>query len=296
MKRQIVPELMLVLCTVIWGGTFLAVKVALSSASPWLIVSLRFALAGLIFVPFFLRSSQSIDRRSLLHGLILGILLMAGFGLQTLGLQFVSPSRSAFLTETLALIVPLLSFFIQRKLPTRYNLAGAALVVGGLFLITSPGGLFAPNRGDYLTLGCAIAFSVYIILVDIWSTPTNALALSLVQSFVVAVASLPFVFLEGIRLAQNFSFVLALLYLAIPGTFVVILLQMRYQPLATPARAGVIFALEPVFAMLFAVATNLEDFASRAALGAAIAFTGVAVSETGAILKRRLVTVFKQHN
>jgi len=296
MKRHIAPEVMLILCTVIWGGTFLAVKVALRSASPWLIVALRFALAGLIFVPVFLRSHQSIDRHNLLHGLILGLLLMAGFGLQTLGLQFVAPSRSAFITETLALIVPLLSFFLQRKLPTRYNLGGAVLVVGGLFLITSPGGFFAPNRGDYLTLGCAIAFSVYIILVDMWSTAANALALSLVQSFVVAFAALPFVFFEEIRYEPNFGFIMSLLYLAIPGTFVVILLQMRYQPLATPARAGVIFALEPVFALFFSVAASFEDFALRASLGAAIAFIGVAVSETGAILVRSLATVFKQRN
>ena len=87
---------MLVLCTVIWGGTFPAVKYALESCSPWLIVAMRFAIAGVLFALFLRGAIRNFNWQILSRGIILGLFFFAGFGLQTLGLQYTSPSRSAF--------------------------------------------------------------------------------------------------------------------------------------------------------------------------------------------------------
>lgn len=234
------------------------------------------------------RLNRNFNRQIVLRGFILGIFFFAGFGLQTLGLQFTTSSRSAFLTETLVLFIPVMSFILSHKIPSRYTVTGAALVVVGIYLLTSLDGLLKWNQGDWLTLGCAIAFSWYIIGVDLWSTAETRIALATVQAFTVSLLAVPMVFIEGVRFEPTGGLLLAMLYLIIPATLIVVMLQMRYQPLSTPSRAGVIFALEPVFAMLYALGLSLEAFSLRAALGALVVTVGVVWSEGGSIAVRSL--------
>lgn len=275
---------MLVLCTVIWGGTFPAVKVALEKISPWTVVNLRFTVAGLLFAVIYRRQLARADSRVMLRGAALGLFFFAGFSLQTFGLVFTSSSRSAFITEMLVIFIPLIYFVVHRRTPSVFTASGIVLVLLGLFLLTSPGGELALNRGDWLTLGCALAFSAYIIGVGAWSGPETRSILSTVQCLTVAAFSLPGLDLQNAQFATGPELWLALAYLAIPGTVIVVLLQMRFQPLTTPSRAGVIFALEPVFAMLYAVLLGLEEAGQRAVVGAVIVTLGVAWSETGAAL------------
>jgi len=273
---------MLVLCTVVWGGTFPAVKYALDFASPWVIVAIRFLVAGGIFLVLHWQALRQLNRPTLLKGIALGACFFAGFGLQTIGLQYTTASRSAFLTETLVIFTPVLAFLLHRHAPGQATIAGIGIVIAGLYLLTSPAGLWEINRGDVITLVCAIAFSFYIIGVDKWSTPGTQGVLSTVQCFTVALLSLPLAWAEGCRFAVNPPLVAAMAYLALPGTVLVIALQMRYQPQTTPARAGVIFALEPVFAMAYAVMLSLEALQYRAVIGATIVTAGVVWSEMGA--------------
>lgn len=273
---------MLVLCTVVWGGTFPAVKYALDFASPWVIVAIRFLVAGGIFLVLHWQALRQLNRPTLLKGIALGTCFFAGFGLQTVGLQYTTASRSAFLTETLVIFTPVLAFLLYRRAPGQATIAGIGIVIAGLYLLTSPAGLWDINRGDIITLVCAIAFSFYIIGVDKWSTPGTQGVLSTVQCFTVALLALPLAWAEGCRFAVNPPLVAAMAYLALPGTVLVIALQMRYQPQTTPARAGVIFALEPVFAMAYAVMLSLEALQGRAVIGAAIVTAGVVWSEMGA--------------
>lgn len=281
---------MLVLCTVIWGGTFPAVKLALESVSPWTLVALRFALAAILFLPVVYFSGQRPTAQMVIRGGLLGVLFVVSFGMQTLGLVYTSPSRSAFLTEALVLFVPVFSFLLSRKIPSKFTVTGALVVVAGLYLLTSPGGLLHWNRGDWLTLGCAITFSIYIIAVDFWSESTSRIVLSAVQCITVAMIALPLALHEGVRVLPSANLIAMLGYLVIPGTLIVVMLQMRYQPLTTPARAGVIFALEPVFAMIYAIVFSFEDFSQRAAAGAAVVTLGVLWSEAGRSLLSAIKT------
>lgn len=280
---------MLVLCTVIWGGTFPAVKIALQQISPWTILSLRFMVAGLLFALIYRRELARADWRVIMRGIALGVFFFAGFSLQTFGLVFTSSSRSAFITELLVIFTPLIYFLVHGRTPSVFTGSSIVVVLFGLFLLTSPGGELSLNRGDWLTLGCALAFSAYIIGVGMWSVPETRGILSTMQCLTVAALSLPGVDLQNTYFAPEPELWLALAYLAIPGTVIVVLLQMRFQPLTTPTRAGVIFALEPVFAMLYAILLGLETVSQRAITGAVIVTLGVAWSEAGAavLAKRR---------
>lgn len=284
---RIFPDLMLVLCTVIWGGTFPAIKIALKHASPWTVVALRFSVAALIFIAIHARRLFQAERAVILRGAALGVFFFSGFILQTFGLSYTSSSRSAFITEMLVVFIPVVYFILYRKTPSFFTTSGILLVLAGMFLLTSPTGSPVLNRGDWLTLGCALAFSAYIIGVGAWSTPETRGVLATIQCLTVALLALPWFELPALDRVPVWEFYGNLLYLAVPGTVVVILLQMRYQPAMPPARAGVIFALEPVFAMLYAVLLSMENAEQRSIVGALLVTAGVVWSEAGSeVLKR----------
>lgn len=279
---------MLVLCTVIWGGTFLAVKIALNYASPWTVVALRFAVAALIFLVIHFRGLLRAGRSLILRGVALGLFFFTGFILQTFGLAFTSSSRSAFITEMLVIFIPVIYFILYHKTPSFFTSSGALLVLAGMFFLTAPAGEHVLNYGDWLTLGCAIAFSAYIIGVGAWSTPDTRGVLATVQCLTVTALASPWLEIKTVQWVQAWEFYGTLFYLAVPGTVVVILLQMRYQPAMSPARAGVIFALEPVFAMLYAILLGMESADRHSVVGALLVTAGVIWSEAGAeMLKRR---------
>lgn len=289
MRFSLKAEAMLALCTVLWGATFPAIKMALADASPWTMVALRFSLAALVFLPFTLGGVLRATRADLATGFLLGVTLLVSFGAQTFGLLYTSVSRSAFITQLLILFTPLLQFALFRRIPAPTTLLGGAVVLGGMFILTAPAGELALNRGDWLTLLCAFTFSIYILIIDHHSRPENHAALSFFQTaFLSAGAWGLAATLETPQLSFSPVGLAALLFLAIGGVNGAVYLQMRYQPQTSPSRAAVIFSLEPVFATLFAVWLGWEQLGARVLIGGGVVLAGVLLSEAGgAWLARR---------
>lgn len=274
-------------CTLLWGGTFLAIKLVFhrTETPPMFLVATRFTLSTLIFLVFFWRPIWRTTPLALVQGLMLGACLLGGFGLQTLGLQHTSIARSAFITQLIVVFTPALQLLLYRRVPRSGTLAGIIVVLVGMYFLTSPDGNAKLNQGDWLTLGCAVCFSLYIVYIDRFGTAENAATLSFDQTLFVAafawLATVQFEFAEWPRQLHEIrvDFLLGLLYLAPLGTNLALYIQTRWQPESTPARAAVIFAMEPVFATLFAVMFADEAFVARSALGAALIFAGLLISE-----------------
>ena len=102
--RLIRQEVALLAVAAVWGSTFLTVQKGLALAGPWSFVALRFGIAALALAALSLTSLRGLTRRELAVGTVVGLALAAGYGLQTVGLQSIPSSTSAFLT---ALYVPL---------------------------------------------------------------------------------------------------------------------------------------------------------------------------------------------
>ena len=112
-------EAMLLLMTLIWGGTFVIVKESLYDISSMLFLFLRFIIAGIIIAIYLVFKRYRIDKKAILPGFILGSILFLSFVFQTIGLKYTSATKSAFLTGTFIVFVPLLQIIIERKIPTR---------------------------------------------------------------------------------------------------------------------------------------------------------------------------------
>ena len=141
-------EAALIANTIIWGATFVLVKQALADVTPILFLALRFTLAAVVLLVLF-RGSWSHPRnpgRSLAGGAIAGIFLFSGYAFQTIGLQFTTAPKSAFLTGLTAVITPVLAALVYRKKPRAREIGGVLLATCGMALMTLRGATLGINR------------------------------------------------------------------------------------------------------------------------------------------------------
>lgn len=271
-------ELALAAVAFIWGSTFVVVKGALEDASTFLFLALRFTLAALLLA-FWLRGRLA--RRAAVHwrgaGLC-GVLLFAGYALQTAGLRWTTASNSAFITGLYIVLVPLLASLVYRTRPRPAELAAAGLATAGTAMMS--GGLPAQwNRGDLLTAGCAAAFAGHILAVERYSRRMDFERLSLIQ--IAAVAALSWAaaaVLEPPRAVWTPRLWFALLATSVLATAVSFVLYTWAQGYTSAARAALIFALEPVFAGVVAWAAG-ERWTAASLAGAALILAAIVLVE-----------------
>jgi drug/metabolite transporter (DMT)-like permease len=278
-------ELLLLSATVIWGSTFIVTKGLLDVATPLIYTSVRFLLGGALIAAIFPRRVLAGRGPALVPGIILGLLLFAGFALQTIGLQTTTASKSAFFTGMLVVFTPLFHAAAQRwmSLPRKSllagNLLGVVMATAGLYLLTSPeGGGFA--AGDAMTLVAAALFAVYIIYLDAIPGGIDAMSLTFVIFISCGIAGgAGALLVEEIRLVPGPDLFIPLAYLTLFATVIALGIQNRYQADTTPTRAAVIFSLEPVLAAGFAYIIGGESLGPAGMAGAAIIFCGLILSE-----------------
>ncbi|QEN09244.1 DMT family transporter [Oceanispirochaeta crateris] len=286
MNKPRKAEFFLILVTIVWGGTFISIKVALEYVSPLLLMGLRFFSAFVFFLIINPVKISSLHKGMFIKGSCLGVLMFLGYGLQTVGLQYTTASRSGFITYFYALLVPVFQFLILKKKPLWANLGGLALAFLGLTLITGGLGKGSMNSGDMLTLISAGSYSIYIVCLNLWSTDENPATLTALQLLVTAV--LAFVFIPVFETPFLISHPLLwfnLLYLSLLGSVVAVYVMTRFQNSLTPTRAAILYSLEPVFSVILAVLILQELFSSLQVIGAVLIISGVLFSEIMAIHK-----------
>ena len=184
-KTKRLPELGMVGLTMIWGLTFPLTQMSVMNFPPLLFLTLRFFVAAFALLAFFPgkqgEAKYKLDRTAVISG----TLLFLGFSLQTIGLRYTTPSRSALLTSLCVLFVPLIEVVFFRKRFSRSIVLGIVLCLCGIAFLNSAailefvgwqqplGNEVISNQkiasfptGDVLSLLCALAFAAHIISLD----------------------------------------------------------------------------------------------------------------------------------
>jgi len=278
--------LLLVMIAFIWGSTFVLVKEALNDASPLALNSARMVVAAVLLAIFYRKKIAVLTRQALVAGVTVGFFLYLGYALQTSGLKLTTPSKSAFLTGTSSVLVPLLLVAIWRTRIHLWRVAGIALALIGLFLMTVPGGRagladFANvNLGDLLTIGCAFSFAFHIIFVGRASQrfPFEQVAvLQVCTAAILMTVSAPL--LEHPHFRPTATAIAAVLVTGILCTAVAFTVQSWAQQFTPATHTALIFTTEPVFAWLTSFIYLKERLGMRAGVGALLILGGVLVSE-----------------
>ncbi|MGC1907490.1 MAG: DMT family transporter [Candidatus Acidiferrum sp.] len=108
-------DLALVLCTLLWGATFVVVKNALAHASVFIFFALRFTFAAALMTVFRPHVLRNLKKEELLAGAALGFFMFGGYAFQTAGLLYTTPAKSGFVTGSSVVLVPLLLAIFWRK-------------------------------------------------------------------------------------------------------------------------------------------------------------------------------------
>ena len=270
----------MVLACLLWGGTFVAIRDSVAAIPPALLVASRFLCAGLLFAVILLVRRHVPSRAELTGGAVSGLFMVGGFYLKAEGLRSASAGSSAFLTCAGTLLTAFWAWLLLRQRPDGRLLAGIAIALAGSALLSLDAGLRL-GRGELLTLAGAALFALQIVAVSRWVQSADPVALVCVQSFVAALVLAPFAgppaalfgALTGPTL-WNFA------YLAIAGSTIAPLLQVLAQRTLPAGRIGLLFALEPVFALVFALTLGAESFATRWWFGAGLILAAVFLVET----------------
>ncbi|MBD1913370.1 MULTISPECIES: DMT family transporter [unclassified Leptolyngbya] len=256
--------LLLLLTTIIWGTSFPLLKGILADLSPAAIIAMRFSLAAIAVLPGLRQVNPSLLR----DGILLGTIYFAECALSLVALEVIPASRSAFIIGLNAFLVPLFGLLLGRR-PPSHVLGAAAVAVAGVGMLSWEGGGF--NWGDVVTLGCAVAIAVYILLLERIAPRHATLPLVAVQLTVMAVLgtlwALPQLLTQMDAIAHHFG---TLLYTGLVITATPIWTQALAQRWVPSYEAALIYTLEPVFATLFAFLMLGEALGPRGLLGGAL--------------------------
>jgi drug/metabolite transporter (DMT)-like permease len=300
MRRTTLAHLLLLGVVMVWGGMFVLIKHALGDAtergdiSPLLFNLLRMTIASVALAIFYRRELRRLDAPALRSGAVVGVCLATGYQLQTSGLRLTTPSRSAFLTGLVVVLVPLLSLLPFLRAPGAHRprpvaALGACLAFAGLLLLTMPRGapftyaalLSGFGHGELLTLGCAFAYAFHMLALSHAAPRLPYEQLAVVQ---IAVAALTMAVTLPIFEPHPFihptpGVLVALLLAGFLATAAAFTIQSWAQQVLPPTHTALILTLEPVFAALTSLLFFHERFGPRELLGAALILAGILLAE-----------------
>lgn len=289
MKKQIRSVALLLLCTMIWGLAFVAQGVGMDYIGPFTFQAVRCFLAVIGLLPFCIVAdrfkndgktffSRWKEKNLWKAGILCGLPLFVACNLQQMGLVDTDTGKSAFLTAMYIVIVPILGIFLRRK-PSKMIFLCVALAVVGLYCLSCVG-VTQINSGDLLLLGCAFAFAVQIIMVEIFGINVDALRLNIIQALVCAVLSAIVMFFTETPTWQAIGQCwLPLAYAGFLSMGVAYYLQILGQKNLDLSVASILLSAESVFAAIFGALLLKETMTPWEWLGCILMLSAIVLSQ-----------------
>lgn len=279
LNKSRLADLSLLLVTLVWGATFIIVKLAIEDLPPFPFLAIRFALAFVSLLPFLWFQKTHLSLKSLLQGVVLGACLFSGYAWQTVGLQYTTASNAGFITGLSIVIVPTLVTITTCKLPHPSLLLGILSALVGLSLLTLAD-RFQLNKGDLMILFCAVSFALHIFFSGRYAPQTNATVLASVQILTVSILNcLLSLLLPQPPLHFSSTVWIAILVTAIPATSLAFFVQTKMQQFTSSTHTALIFSMEPVFSAISAFFFADEVFTFRGLIGAGLVLIGMLMAE-----------------
>ena len=275
----------------LWGTSFVIIKSTLDSFTVLWLLAMRFLVAAVLLALFAGPRLKTLDKRTLLGSVLMGLSLTGAYLFQTYGLVYTTPGKNAFLTATYCVLVPFLAWAVYRRRPKGVHVAAAVLCLVGVGLVSLDGFDGGFNRGDMLTLVCGVFYALQIIVMEHYVSggQSSAAAVSAVQFGTCAAVFLVLALLfEPFPSGAPLPAWLSLGYLGAVVTGLCFYLQAVGLAVTPSATASVILVFESVFGALTSLLFYGETLTARLALGFVLIFLSVLLSEAGEELLGRL--------
>lgn len=284
MSKKLRANLILLTITVFWGISFPLMRNVLEDIHALTYLMVRFVLAAIFVSLIFIKKHKNIRKTEFKGGIIIGFLISLGMILQVFGLYSTTASNSAFITSMSVVFVPIiLALFFKRK-TNKLTTIGIISAAIGLLLISGSITLDF-NKGDLLTLFCAIAFALQIIFIDRNTKNADAGAMAIVQMWTAAlIATLAWIIFNREAIIITPRVIIVLVITSLFGTAFAFSAQIHVQKDTNPATTALILTLEPIFALFFALIIpdgngKTEILTVIKAIGVSLIFVGTIISE-----------------
>ncbi|WP_312652162.1 DMT family transporter [Aminipila sp.] len=281
-KRQVIlADLGLLLVAIFWGGGFVAGKFALEGLTPLTAVAYRYLGATIFIIPFCIVRLKNMTKKTFLAGSVIGVLIVIGTALQTIGLQYTTPGNQSFIISLYTVIVPIMSWLFLKIKPSPNVMLAAALALVGITLLTLNENLNI-GMGDWLTFIFAITFSAQIVFISILVKELDPWLITFTQVTVTAVLAIIAAFLfetpSDLMTLPKIAWE-GLLYLIVLNTTGAFLLQNICQKIAPANHTAIILSTETVFGTIFAIVFAGEIFTKRMITGCIFMIFAIIISE-----------------
>ena len=275
----------LILTAAIWGFAFVVVKDSVDTIPPVYMVSIRYTIAavllGFVLIPQF----KKLNRYYWIHGAVTGLMLALGYITQTIGCKYTTAGKNAFLTTIYVILIPLISWPLNKKRPhfVVFLSAVMALVGIGLLALRNEGGVLGFNVGDILTLICGLFYALHIIFTAKFSQDKNPVILTWIQFIVAAVFSWSVSpLIDGsfsVALLKSSRVIFSMLYLGIFSSLVAFLLQNICLKYMESSLASLFLSLESVFGVIFSTIFLRERMTLVMIIGCVLIFAAITIAD-----------------
>jgi len=276
------------LCTLIWGTTFIAQDTGMEFIGPYVFNAVRFFVGFLALIPFYLilekKNTATIiskNRSKFIYlAILIGIFLFLASALQQVALLYTDVANAAFFTIFYVPMVPIIVFFLFKK-TIHWSVWPAVIlcVIGGYFLTNFQDATV--RLGDSLVLIGALFWSLHIIFIGIIVEEFNVpILIGLVQTLIVSICSLILaLFYEEFILVNILNQKIQILYAGVLSGGIAFVLQIYAQKNIKPAPSAIIFSLEGVFATVAAWVILSQVLNFNNILGCCFILIGVLISQ-----------------
>ena len=276
--KPIRADLVMLLATMCLGSSYLFIKMGLGSIEEFNLNALRFGIAFLVTAVLFHRRLHSIDKKTILYAALQGFLLFAVVSLIAFGLKSTTTSNASFLVSLTVVFVPLISTILFRKKLERKLLISIGLAITGIGFLTIEFP-FEFAIGDLLCIAAAMSFAIHILVVGFTSKQVDPLKLGILQLGFAGLFSFLFSLLfESPTLPSTPQSWIAILALGLVCSAMGFILQTIAQKYTTPARIGIIFSFEPVFAAILGYFFAQEIMSTSGYIGASLVMLSIIIS------------------
>ncbi len=302
-KMKLLANLMLIVSAAIWGGNFVAQRVAAEYVGPFSFVAARFLLGSCSLIPLILyRNYQAkkwpgaasavaaeMESRKPIRGrqflatvAFCGLINGAGTVMVQIGLAHTTASKAGFLTAIYIVFVPILGMFLFHKKTSLFTWVGVILTMGGLYLLCAPGlsGGLVIQGGDLIILLSTLFFALHIHLIACISPRVDGIKFVCGEFFFSGslFTIIALVQEDGI-ISGLMNCVWVLLYAGIMAVGVGYSLQVTAQRYTDPTVAALLMSLEAVFSALCGVLVLHERMSFQEVLGSVAIMCAVIVAQ-----------------
>ena len=279
-KVEIIASIVLAVVALVWGTTYAVIKDTLSVVQPFSLMMFRFGFSAFILSLMYLKKFKAIKSVDLKRGIIIGIFMFLAFYFLIVSIRFTTASKFSFIVGAYVLIVPFLSWIINKTKLDRYAIVGAILATIGLaFLTMEKGAIF--NLWDLVAGCCSFFFAAHMIAIEKYSGDSDPILLTIIQFITTAVL---FIILTGVKEGYNFTVLpeikWTLGYLVIISTIIPFAIQNIVQRYISSTSTALILTLQSAFGSIFAVYYLDERMTKQMIIGCLLIFIAIVFQET----------------